>query len=266
VVVLNTSEGTVARDNGGVCGPGTEALLHYSPAFEHLILKISPQGLVKKLSALIDGPVDPPFRLTTEIGLDPNKVAFQRRLLELVIGEIDGANATVPQLILSELEQTLIVTFLSCNRHNYTDVLLSQPRETAPWQVRRAEQYIEQHWDQPITVEALALVSKTSCRSLFYSFKKSRGVSPMAFVKQVRLRQARAMLARPGANTSVTTAALASGFSNLGHFAKDYFVCFGEHPSDTLRASGGLRAPPQLRPHAGVLDNTSAPGAIEKLN
>ncbi|MBZ9655049.1 helix-turn-helix domain-containing protein [Phyllobacterium lublinensis] len=81
----------------------------------------------------------------------------------------------------------------------------------------------------------MALVANTSARSLFYSFKKSRGVSPMTFVKQVRLRKARSMLTGPNPATSVTSVAIACGFSNLGHFARYYCSAFGEHPSDTLR-------------------------------
>ncbi|MGD0531698.1 MAG: helix-turn-helix domain-containing protein [Methyloceanibacter sp.] len=68
------------------------------------------------------------------------------------------------------------------------------------------------------------------------------GCSPMLFVKQVRMRHAKAMLTTPEAGTSVTSVAFACGFSNLGHFAKDYFQGFGELPSETLRAKKGSRA------------------------
>jgi transcriptional regulator GlxA family with amidase domain len=103
--------------------------------------------------------------------------------------------------------------------------------------VRRAEDYIEAHWDQPITVEALALVTNSSARSVFHTFKQSRGYSPMAFVKQVRMRHARRMLAHPLPATSVTDVAFACGFSNLGHFAEDYCTQFGERPLQTLNAA-----------------------------
>ena len=56
--------------------------------------------------------------------------------------------------------------------------------------MHRVEEYIEQNWDQPVSVEALALVANASVRSLFYSFEKTRGLSPMAFVREVRFRHA----------------------------------------------------------------------------
>jgi transcriptional regulator GlxA family with amidase domain len=107
-------------------------------------------------------------------------------------------------------------------------------RAAVPWQVRRAEAYIEAHWDQAITVETLAEVAGTSARTLFHAFKLSRGQSPMAFVKQVRLARARQMLENPHLRCSVSSVAFACGFGNLGHFARDYAQRFGETPSRTL--------------------------------
>ncbi len=61
----------------------------------------------------------------------------------------------------------------------------------------------------------------------------------MGFVKQVRLRHARRMLMLPIETTSVTSVAFDCGFTNLGHFAKDYGKSFGELPSATLNRTKG---------------------------
>jgi hypothetical protein len=53
----------------------------------------------------------------------------------------------------------------------------------APWQVRVAEEYIEANWDQLLTIEALAIVTGASVRTIFHSFKRSCGYTPMDFVK-----------------------------------------------------------------------------------
>jgi AraC-like DNA-binding protein len=85
-----------------------------------------------------------------------------------------------------------------------------------------------------------------SARSLFRQFKRDRGQSPMAFLKDVRLRNARNMLARTDGTPSVTEVAVACGFSNLvGHFATDYFQRFSERPSDTLKRNKAVS--PQTR-------------------
>lgn len=110
-----------------------------------------------------------------------------------------------------------------------------QARGPATWQVRRVEQYIETHWDQPITIKLLARATAASARSIFHHFRIYRGQSPMAFLKQLRLQRAKQMLENSDINRSVTDTAIACGFGNLGHFAGDYFRCFGEHPSETLK-------------------------------
>ena len=122
---------------------------------------------------------------------------------------------------------------------NYSALLHGEPEAPAPWQVRVAEQFIEANWDQPITIEALVAATDVSARNIFYSFKASRGYSPMDFVKRVRLGHAWKKLSRPDAETSVTTVAFECGFGNPGHFARDYHDRFGERPSETLRRGRG---------------------------
>ena len=233
-VVVDGSEGTISRNRGIVGGPGADMRIKYSPDFEHLILRFQPEKLTRTLSRLIGRPVDPPLRMAASMGIvqDP-----QRRLLEFVVRELGRSDTPLPSLVLAELEEALIVAFLTCNRHNYSHYLEGTAQAVAPWQVRRAEEYVEQNWDQPLTVEALALVTNSSVRSLFYSFKSSRGISPMAFVRRVRLRHANEMLKSAGSEKSVTSIAYACGFSNLGHFARYYNAAFGEHPSATLRTA-----------------------------
>jgi transcriptional regulator GlxA family with amidase domain len=116
---------------------------------------------------------------------------------------------------------------------------LCEPRGQPPttWQVRRAEAYIETHWNEPITIASLARATAASTRTIFYHFKNSRGQSPMSFLKQVRLGHAKEMLENSSANRSVTEIAVDCGFGNLGHFAGDYLKRFGERPSDTLKRS-----------------------------
>jgi len=235
--VVNGSEALLSRNRGVVGGPGAEIRLKYSSDFEHLILTIKPQALTKKLSSLIGRPIDPPFEILANADPDPAAAAAQHRLVEFATREFGRQGASLPPLVLAELEQALIVAYLCNNDHNYSHFLDGRPVAASSWQVRRVEEYIEHNWDQPVTIEALALVANASVRSLFYSFKKSRGLSPMAFVKQVRIRHAKAMLMSADPATNVTVVALACGFSNLGHFAKYYYGAFGERPSDTLRAA-----------------------------
>lgn len=223
----------VCNREGGIGGPGASARLTYQPGFEHLFMKIQPEALTRKLSALIGAPATPPLKFTGEI--DRQALEAQFRLLCFVISELDRSEDAPPALVLAELEQALIVAYLCSNLHNYSKHLNGDRPDSGPWQVRRAAEYIDAHWNQPITIETLALVTDSSARSLFAAFKAARGCSPMRFVKQIRLKRAREMLLQPSAEATVTSVALDCGFSNLGHFAKDYLASFGELPSETLK-------------------------------
>ena len=173
--------------------------------------------------------------LAKRVGDQPEAFAL-RRLVQFLAEQLSAPTPPVP-LVLAELEQAVMVAFLTGNTNNFSAVLNGDPRSSAPWKVRRAEEYIAAHWDQPITIEALATATDISARSLFHSFKKARGYSPMALVKEIRLQKARKMLSTPQADTSVTSVAYTCGFGNLGHFANDYCLKFGERPSDTLRSA-----------------------------
>ena len=210
---------------------GTSLFNDFCADYEQLVLRIDAAALVQKLAAMIGAVPRQPleFESTT-----PSKcLVALRRLLDYFVDELDRMRSPFPPLMQTELEQTILTLFLCGNPSNYTARLHGAPKTVTSWQVRRAEEYIEAHWQEPLSIEALARVTSTSARSLFFHFKQSRGKSPMEFVKDVRLRHARRLLSE--GQTSVTEAGFACGFGNLGHFAKDYFKRFGERPSETAK-------------------------------
>jgi AraC-like DNA-binding protein len=103
-----------------------------------------------------------------------------------------------------------------------------------PWQARRTEKYIDANWERPLNMEAIAASVGASARSIFRAFQQTRGYSPKAYAKQVRLRHARGMLESADARTTVTDVAFACGFRDLSHFSKDYRQSFGGLPSRVL--------------------------------
>src|SRR5262249_51284412 len=220
---------------------GASLAVQFAPDIEHLALCIAPASLAEKLAALIGDAPGAPLRFDPAADTSgPNANSFRRLILH-VVHEIDSANLEKSPVALTEFEQSLMVGYLCANPNNFSERLNGPSPSVAPWQVRAAEEYIAANWQQPITIEKLAQISNASARSIFYSFKERRGYSPMAFVKQVRLRHARELLRKSSGATSVTEAAYSCGFNNLGHFAKDYFLAFGERPSETLNVAKGIR-------------------------
>ena len=133
--------------------------------------------------------------------------------------------------------KSLMIKFLFCNCNIFSDKL--QGRAPAPSlpQLRRIEDFIEANWHRPVDIEELARVFSISARSIFRHFKMHRGVSPLEYIKDVRLRRARKMLEADHDNSGVMAIAMQCGFQSLGHFSRDYREAFFELPSETLRRS-----------------------------
>jgi len=73
---------------------------------------------------------------------------------------------------------------------------------------------------------------------LRYYSNAAFGKPPGVYHRQRRLQLARAaLLAADPAETTVTSIALAYGFSEFGRFAQHYVASFDELPSTTLRRS-----------------------------
>jgi AraC-like DNA-binding protein len=217
---------------GGVLFPGTRIELTFNAGFEHLAFLIDPEAVVSTFSALTGVRIDAPPRFT---GTTDFRKAAAKRLRELAAQFAQRCDevAAVP-LIMAELEQRAIVLFLLANDHDHSHLLDIEPPAAAPWQVRRAEDHIEANWNRPISIEVLSELCECSVRSLFHQFRRSRGYSPMEFLRNVRLHRARLMLSRPEKVTTVTEVAFACGFGNLGHFSKYFREEFGEKPSELL--------------------------------
>ena len=98
--------------------------------------------------------------------------------------------------------------------------------------VQRAVSQVQAAQEQAPTVTQLCLNLGVSRRTLQNAFQRVLDMGPLAYVKAVRLKQAREALKHA---QSVTEAATACGFWHFGHFAHDYQAQFGERPSDTLR-------------------------------
>ncbi len=74
---------------------------------------------------------------------------------------------------------------------------------------------------------------KVSRRTLQYSFESIMGMSPLNYIRTVRLNIARKLLLL-SPNDKIQGAALDAGFSHLGRFSRYYQDFFGELPSQTV--------------------------------
>jgi AraC-like DNA-binding protein len=224
---------TSDRHNSSLIPAGVEARVDRGAGHGELRLRIDAAALKAKLGAIIGTSI----ARNLEFAAPEGQPELQRlhRLLMFLAGQLDCEGAKIPDQVMAEYEQLVMVTFLTTNRHNFSHLLERAQPAPGPWQVRLVEEYIEANWKMPLNIESLAAVTGGSARSIFKAFKEARGISPMAFVKRVRLNHARRMLQEPAEATSVIDVAFHCSFLNPGHFARDYRLAFGELPSETLR-------------------------------
>jgi transcriptional regulator GlxA family with amidase domain len=110
----------------------------------------------------------------------------------------------------------------------------SAPR-LLPRTVHRAIQAMQTDPGRYASVSDLAQVTGVSPRSLQQAFRQYVGISPMMYLRDLRLELAHGDLLAGDAHT-VTVAAIAQrhGFAHLGRFASYYRDRFGHNPSHTL--------------------------------
>lgn len=102
--------------------------------------------------------------------------------------------------------------------------------------VKAANDYMQSHIDEPVTLTDLCQSLGTSSRALCYGFQEIFGISPMSYLKILRLQGAyRALKSADSENNTVAEIAAQFGFWSLGYFAHDYKQMFGELPSETIK-------------------------------
>jgi AraC-like DNA-binding protein len=102
--------------------------------------------------------------------------------------------------------------------------------------VRACRAFMHEHLDSTVTLLDLCQVSGMRSRSLINAFAAVTGLTPMDYLKRLRLTGAHDALLRAGkSQVRIIDVAADWGFWHLGHFISHYHRMFGETPSETLR-------------------------------
>jgi AraC family ethanolamine operon transcriptional activator len=182
-------------------------------------------------------PIDPAWLRSAVRRADPAAVArLTGRLLQLLSGVSLPPRqqpGEVARLLESELLELTIAALTSAE-----DRARSEPGWRRQRAVKRALEYLDGDPQPPPTIPQLCRVAGVSERTLEYGFRERLGVTPVRYIKVLRLNRARSELnqASPRCET-VASVALRHGFIELGRFACEYRQLFGERPSETLRRS-----------------------------
>lgn len=175
-----------------------------------------PQALVGELVPGHDSPDDPG---AVEI-IDPrcSRDPVVERIGREVLAEMRGSQP-LSRLRVDALGLELAIQLLRRHSNLAGTRAVGAPLERgrlAPWQVRRATDYLMAHLDDDVSLAELAAAVRLSPFHFARAFKRSTGLTPQRFFMERRVDRARELLA--DTNMGLAEIALACGFAGQSHF------------------------------------------------
>jgi AraC-like DNA-binding protein len=143
-------------------------------------------------------------------------------------------------LVWRPLAESLVNGFLLAAPHSRSTAVAAAAavaEPTPPDTVKKAIDLIEADPRAPLTVADLAASCGVGTRALQHGFQRHLGLSPMAYLREARLRQADAELRAAATGDTVASIAHRWGFAHPGRFAAVYEAKYGQPPGRTLRAA-----------------------------
>jgi AraC-like DNA-binding protein len=224
---------------GAVVSSNRDLHMTYQDNTERIMVRIGRSALEHHLQSHLDMDVIDPIRFQLSLDIPEHQPFGISDTILRIVKELDSQGEISP-IAVPCMEDLLMSLLLRTQPHNYRDQLAGNPY-TSPksYYVSRAEQYLRANTAQPISMDDLVTETGVSARSLFAGFRNTYGMSPMAYLKSLRLQNThQELLAADPAQSRVTDVASRWGFLHFGNFAADYRKKFGENPSKTLRKSG----------------------------
>ncbi|NRR32077.1 helix-turn-helix domain-containing protein [Oxalobacteraceae bacterium] len=143
-----------------------------------------------------------------------------------------GINSGTPQW-----EETVLAALLDMLDRSSVEPAAAASLQRRQRVVAKAREYILAHRAEAITVPELCEQVHVSRRTLQYCFEDVLGMSPMLYLRMVRLNGVRRQLHDPAARgRAIGDVAGAWGLCNFSQFSSDYRKLFGECPSATMKA------------------------------
>ncbi len=198
-----------------------------------LSIKLSRTRVEEELAALLGHAVVKPIDFQLAFPVDQGPGQRWMTVLSALLQSMGPARDRVHAHHLELLERSLISGLLLSQPHSYTEELTADPSRSEPkGALDRVLEEIDRAPDRGYTVADLARLSGMSARSLQYAFQERYQLTPMQYLRQVRLDRVHDDLVE-GAGT-VADIASYWGFTNPSRFARAYRDRFKEFPAATL--------------------------------
>jgi AraC-like DNA-binding protein len=148
---------------------------------------------------------------------------------------LQALEATPDRMVLAPMYlREIVYRLLRSEQHAW--LLESATHEKQGNTISAAIAFMKQEMQSPLTVRGLAEAVSMSESGFAHMFKATTGLSPLQFLKHMRLEHARKFLMR---GSSVGEAAESVGYTSVSHFISEFKRHFGESPrAYTLRLRG----------------------------
>jgi len=142
------------------------------------------------------------------------------------------------QLIASSAARLLVATALTTFPNNaLTDPTIEDRADSHTATLRRATTFVDDNAQRDISIADIADAAHVTIRAVQLAFRRHLGITPTAYLRQVRLSHAhRDLVAADPARQTVTAIACRWGFSSPSRFAVYYRRAYGVLPAHTLRS------------------------------
>lgn len=220
-----------------VAGQVTQA--SFAEPYLGLILDLDPQKITK-LALKVYSHGLPPVRENRGVcvgNATGEIVSAAARLVELMSDSRDAQ--LIAPLVLEE-----ILIRLLCSPMGSRLAQIGR-EESSVQRIAKAVDWVRDHFDEPMNVEALAETVHMSPTTFHQHFKAVTSMSPLQFQKALRLREARRLML--SSRMDATTAGRHVGYASASQFTREYGRLFGRAPTkDVARLREQGRLPPPM--------------------
>ncbi|KUF13584.1 AraC family transcriptional regulator [Streptomyces silvensis] len=226
---------TLDDATAGIANPGDTQELRPLPGrrTRFLALRVDAALVDEEFAALRGHPPVPPVRFDFALDLARPEGRAVRLLFRSLVAQLD---ASEPLFRRAELQRSqlrcLVTALLLAQPHSHTAELRDGPRTGHPRPLRVALAFIEANLAERLGLDGIAHAAGCSPRTLSSLFRGRLGLSPMSYVRNLRLDRIREDILTSA--DPIGTIAYRWGVAHLGRFAREYRDRFAELPSETV--------------------------------
>jgi AraC family transcriptional regulator len=214
---------------------GSTAYLAWEMPHAHMTVSIS-ANMVATTAAELCGRKDSDAQLLTDV-LDTRDKLVEHLGLAL-LSEIARPDHPARTVVVDSTARALVAHLLRTFdlRDRSQSVLAKDGPELSPRHLSRVIRYIEQNISRPISLDDLATIAQVSRFHFTRLFKRTVGISPMAYLERSRVQRAQDLIKE--GELPLAEIAVAVGFADQSHFTRRFHLHNGLTPAVFARRYG----------------------------